>query len=79
MLTTTGGSHTFINHWDEAIEDLIEIFKIQPNTPMLVAWAPGARVGMRWWEQVEIDLVRGGGKQQWRRWKGMGEKSDKWK
>ena len=32
----TGGSHAFFNHWDEAIEDLRERFKIQPNTPMVV-------------------------------------------
>ena len=24
---------------------------------MVVAWDPGARVGMRWWEQVGIELV----------------------
>ena len=52
-------SHAFINHWDEAIEDLREIFKIQPNTPMVVACDPGAQLGMWWWEQVGIDLVGG--------------------
>ena len=34
-------SHAFINHWDEAIEYLRERFKIQHNTPMVVAWDPG--------------------------------------
>ena len=46
---------------------------------MLVAWDPGARLGMQWWEQVGIDMLGGGGKRQWRRWKGTGEKSDKGK
>ena len=41
------------------MEDLRERFKIQPNTPMLVAWAPGAQLGMRWWEKVGIDLTGG--------------------
>ena len=36
-----------------------EIFKIQHNTPMVMAWDQGARVGMRWWEQVGIDLMGG--------------------
>ena len=31
-----------------------EIFKIQHNTPMVMAWDQGARVGMWWWEQVGI-------------------------
>ena len=26
---------------------------------MLVAWDPGARLVMQWWEQVGIDLVGG--------------------
>ena len=26
---------------------------------MVVAWDPGARVGIRWWEQVGIGLVGG--------------------
>ena len=26
---------------------------------MVVAWAPGERVGMQWWEQVGIDLTGG--------------------
>ena len=28
---------------------------------MVVEWDPGTRVGMRWWEQMRIDLVGGAG------------------
>ena len=37
-LTTTGVSQDLISNWDEAIDDMREIFKIQPNTTMVVAW-----------------------------------------
>ena len=40
--------------------------------------APGARIGMRWWENVGIDLV-GGRKRQRQHKKGMAEKSGRWK
>ena len=35
-------SHAFTDHWDEAIDYMRERFKIQPNTPMVVAWDPDA-------------------------------------
>ena len=43
---------------------------------MVVEWDPGTQLGMHWWEQMGIDLV-GGEKWQWRRWKWMGDNSDK--
>ena len=33
-----GGHTPFINHWDEAIYDMRERFKIQPNKPIVVAF-----------------------------------------